>query len=93
MAALPGFPDLKVKDWMPVLMAHLRLKEKLPQSDELYRKIHDFCKNTRVRRNKKQQEQQRGVGEPSIMADPSAAVDIMPDNDGDLLADHVEAVE
>ena len=90
---LQAFPNLKVKDWMPLLIIHLRQDKKVLRSDPLYRKLHDFCKNARVRRNKKQQEQQRGVGEPPIMADPGAAVDIIPDNDGDLLADHVEAAE
>ena len=41
--ALDGFPDLKVKDWMPVVMSHYNLKEKLSTSDERYWKINDFC--------------------------------------------------
>ena len=51
--ALSGFPDLKVKDWMPVVMAHYHLEEKLPISDERYWKMHDFCKGAKIRRNKK----------------------------------------
>ena len=52
---MPGYPDLKVKDWMPLLMAHLRLDKKVPRNDKLYRKLHDFCKNAKARREKKQQ--------------------------------------
>ena len=51
--AIRGFPDLKIKDWMPVAMSHYHLKEKLPTSDKRYWKVFDFCKNARKRRDKK----------------------------------------
>ena len=51
---IEGFPDLKVKDWMPVVMSHYNLSEKLSISDKRYWKAFDFCKNARVRRDKKQ---------------------------------------
>ena len=53
LKAISGFPDIKVKDWMPVVMEHYRLDEKLPRSDSRYRTVHDFCKNAKVRRNKR----------------------------------------
>ena len=51
--ALVGYPDLKVKDWMPLVIAHYNLYEKLPCSDKRYWRINDFCKNARTRQNKR----------------------------------------
>ena len=51
---LDGFPNIKVKDWMPLVMSHYNLYEKLPSSDKRYWKINDFCKNARTRQNKRQ---------------------------------------
>ena len=51
--ALDGFPDLKVKDWMPVVMSHFNLYEKLPSTDKRYWKVNDFCKNARVQQKKR----------------------------------------
>ena len=54
LRAIQGFPDIKVKDWMPVVMQHYRLGEKLQPSDSRYRTVHDFCKNWRTRLTKRQ---------------------------------------
>ena len=48
---IAGFPDIKVKDWMPVVMLHYRLSEKLKSSDSCYWTVFDFCKNKRRRLN------------------------------------------
>ena len=49
LKAIEGFPDIRVKDWMPVVMQHYRLGQKLQRSDSRYMTVHDFCKNWRSR--------------------------------------------
>ena len=51
--AIPGFPDLKVHQWMPTLMAQCRLREKPKKTERVYRVAYDCCKNARVRSAKK----------------------------------------
>ena len=51
--AIPGFPDLKVHQWMPILMAQCRLREKPKKTERVYRVAYDCCKNARVRSAKK----------------------------------------
>ena len=43
--SLEGFPWLKVRDWMPLLMKHCCLQEKVKGNNPLYRKVHSFCQN------------------------------------------------
>ena len=52
--AIPGFPDLKVRQWMPTLMSQCRLSEKPKKTEHSYRVAYDCCKNARARRRKKQ---------------------------------------
>ena len=67
MAALDGFPDIKVADWMPVLMAHYGLAERLTSSDRRYWTVHNFCKNAKARRDK------RRPSVSALRAQPDAA--------------------
>ena len=48
--AIPGFPDLKVHQWMPTLMSQCRLHDKPKKNERVYRVAYDCCKNARVRR-------------------------------------------
>ena len=52
--AIPGFPDLKVHQWMPTLMSHCRLSQKPKKSEHIYRVAYDCCKNARRLRDKKE---------------------------------------
>ena len=52
--ALPGFPDLVVDDWMPLVMEHYGLTERPKRGDVKYDQMYDFCKNKRKRLYEKQ---------------------------------------
>ena len=43
--SLEGLTWFKVRDWMPLLMKHRRLQEKVKGNNPLYRKVHSFCQN------------------------------------------------
>ena len=49
---LGGYPELKVKQWMPILLKHRNTKEWVMHDDPDYRKVHYFCKNAKARRDK-----------------------------------------
>ena len=51
--AIPGFPDLKVRQWMPTLMTLCKLSKAPKTTDHAYRVAYDCCKNARARRQKK----------------------------------------
>ena len=53
MKAIPGFPDLKVHQWMPTLMSKFRLSKKPKKTEHIYQVAFDCCKNARARRQKK----------------------------------------
>ena len=53
MRTIPGFPDLKVHQWMPTLMTLCRLSKAPKTTDPIYRVAYDCCKNARRRRDKK----------------------------------------
>ena len=61
--AIPGFPDLKVHQWMPTLMSQCRLHDKPKKNERVYRVAYDCCKNARVRREKK-----KALAEAQLMA-------------------------
>ena len=61
--AIPGFPDLKVHQWMPTLMSQCRLRDKPKKTERVYRVAYDCCKNARVRREKK-----KALAEAQLMA-------------------------
>ena len=52
--AIPGFPDLKVHQWMLTLMTSCKLSEAPKMTEHIYRVAYDCCKNARRRRLKKE---------------------------------------
>ena len=52
--SIPGFPDLKVHQWMPTLTSLCKLSKAAKTTDHIYRVAYDCCKNARVRRQKKE---------------------------------------
>ena len=52
--AIPGFPDLKVHQWMPTLMFQCKLSEKPKKTEHIYQVAYVCCKNARARRRRKE---------------------------------------
>ena len=74
MKALPGFPELKVGDWMPTLIRMYGLSEAPKAKHHLYRVAHDCCKGAKTRRRQKQSLI------PECMAEVEAADNDLPEN-------------
>ena len=51
--AIPGFPDLKVHQWMPTLMSQCRQSKKPKKTEHSYQVAYVCCKNARARRRRK----------------------------------------
>ena len=65
--AIPGFPDLKVHQWMPTLMSQFRLSKKPKKTEHIYQVAFDCCKNARARRQKKE----------ALVADQTAFLEVV----------------
>ena len=45
--ALPGWPNLKVKDWRPIVVGHYRLQEGFTTKHKLYQLFKKFVANAK----------------------------------------------
>ena len=65
LKALPGFPYLGVKDWMPTVMQHYGLTDSLKKEDSTYWRVHYIFKSARDWKNRKRRRQEQvAVHEP-----------------------------